>query len=191
MTFLDSQWFRLLSPILLGALAGLVSALIQDRLRRRNRLRAIAGALRVDLTRIRAHLGDPSKTYTDYNFYGVTRAFPAIHPWTERLVVDAGEISPRVVAAFMELERQLNNYAISVQKLREASSEVAYPQGGANETREREGDDSAATAPVFKNLEEAKQQAALFHDSIIDARKDAWASMDKLESLLASFSKGT
>ncbi len=163
----------------LGAVAGFFSGRFQERLRRHDRWKGIAAALHADLDRIRRELGEPSDKYTDFNVRGLGRAIPSLHEWTQHLIVEAAEFSPGVVAQYMELERQLNNYAMNVLKLREATAEVGHHTS-----------QIAQGIPVAKKLEEAQLHAEMFHGGTVEMRRDAWQTMTAIDQLLRAFLPG-
>lgn len=153
---------------LAGATIGYLASRRGERLKRAERRNTVAGALGVEVARIRAALGTARDHQApDPIFFGLTIEPPQIHPWLERVIVDGAEISPEVVGGFMALQRELQHFATLLGQWREASAQAASLDLSPSEAaRAREG-------------------ARVLHDECDETRRMAVKVLDGLEVLLA------
>ena len=164
----DFPTTQLVGP-LAGATIGYLASRRGDRLKRAERRNTVAGALRIEVSRIRSALCTPSAhDGPDPVFYGLTQAPPHIHPWLERVIVDGAEISPEVVGGFMALQRELQHFSTLLGQWREAAH-------------------LAATSPreSYDSREALRTRAAALHDECVETRRMAVMVLDGLETLLA------
>ena len=183
------NWVGIIATALIGGLTGFASARFQDKLRRRDGFRAIARALQADADRMRRELGPPEDRYVELNAYGTSRAAPTLHRWTERLIADSGEIDSALVAEFLALDTQLNNFGVYLDKLRETSATVASlrAQQRAGETAGVSG--ALQTVSSRRQADELQPAATFAHDRIVDARREAVRRLDAIDVLLAPYSQ--
>ena len=161
----DFPLANLVGP-LVGATIGYVASRRGERLKRAERQGTVAGALRVEVSRIRAALGTPSAHGgPDPVFYGLTQEPPKIHPWLERVIVDGAEISPEVVGGFMALQRELQHFATLLEQWRTVSAQAAL-----------------ASAADERDL---SARAEALHDECVETRRMAVKVLDGLALLLA------
>ena len=160
----DFPLANLVGP-LVGATIGYVASRRGERLKRAERQGTVAGALRVEVSRIRAALGTPSAHGPDPVFYGLTQEPPQIHPWLERVIVDGAEISPEVVGGFMSLQRELQHFTTLLDQWRTVSAQ-------------------AALASALEEHELSSRAEAL-HDECLETRRMAIKVLDGLAVLLA------
>ena len=161
----DFPLANLVGP-LVGAVIGYMASRRGERLKRAERQGTVAGALRVEVSRIRAALGAPSAHGgPDPVFYGLTQEPPQIHPWLERVIVDGAEISPEVVGGFMALQRELQHFTTLLEQWRAVSAQVAL-----------------ATAAEEHDL---SARAEALHDECVETRRMAVKVLDGLAVLLA------
>ena len=161
----DFPLANLVGP-LAGATIGYLASRRGDRLKRAERRQTVAGALGVEVARIRSALGRPHDHRTpDPVFFGVTQEPPQIHPWLERVIVDGAEISPEVVGGFMALQRELSHFTTLLAQWREAAALAALS--------------SAADAGL------ARARAEALHRECIETQRMAIKVLDDLDALLA------
>lgn len=186
--FASINWASTVASALIGAIVGFTSAKLQDRQRRATRLRALGGALQADAKRIREELGDPADTYVELMPYGSVRAAPTIHKWTERLVTEAAEIDPQIVAEYLVLERLLHNFGHYLERLREASGTVARLQ---SELQEAESEGASRVGDIVmlrRQIERTQPIATHAHHMVVRARKESVARLLEIERLLEPYS---
>ena len=166
----DFPLANLVGP-LVGATIGYVASRRGERLKRAERQGTVAGALRVEVSRIRAALGTPSTHGgPDPVFYGLTQEPPQIHPWLERVIVDGAEISPEVVGGFMALQRELQHFTTLLEQWRESLAQATI--AGSARTPAADGRDLRARADAL-------------HDECVETRRMAVKVLDGLDVLLA------
>jgi hypothetical protein len=179
-----ADWLSPIVSTILGAVAGYAAARAQERRQRSDRLRGIAAALAADLRRIQLLLGEPSDQYSEISVGNVAKAAPQLHEWTRSLIVEAGQISPQIIAEFMDLERQLTNFGTNVDALRKTTNEVHRLQHELSNAEEQRIAGVVHSVNIRRVLDQAQTTAELFHNGAVAMRQDAWATMQRIEQQL-------
>ena len=116
----DFSWAQVLVPLAtagVGLFGGVKLARYQFDLNSQRTEKQAASALREDLRRLDANLGQNSNTFGS-TIYGMTFEPPKVHRWAEPIIVQLSAADPRIVSGFMDLDRELNNFAATVSLLR-------------------------------------------------------------------------
>jgi hypothetical protein len=91
------NWGASAASAVIGGVAGFLSARLQDYLRRREKTRALSGALAAEVTRIRSQLGALEDEYKEAHLFGLAPDIPSVHRWLERVIIDAADLTPTLV----------------------------------------------------------------------------------------------
>lgn len=184
------MWTVLISAAVsavLGGGAGFLSARVHERLRQRERLSGIAGALWADLQRIRQELGEPKDHYFSMSFYGSRPIPPEIHEWTRNLVPEVAQIHPQIVVDFFRLERALINHRSSVNGMFGAFELRSEAQEKEREADEAGIDKIAEKMKMEREVRRAHDAAEFWEASAVRERKRAWEIMDDIEGAIFDF----
>ncbi|HET7456899.1 MAG TPA: hypothetical protein VFJ74_04530 [Gemmatimonadaceae bacterium] len=179
----------LIGPVA-GATIGYFVSKRRDRLERDTRQRTVAGALAAEVARIRTALGADARDHRapDPIFYGLTFEPPRVHPWLERVIIDAADISSGVVSDFMALERELGHFATLLSQWREASA-AAATSSSATPTRVAAiasgggGPTPWPTAPAPEQRG-ARDRARTLYEECVATQRMAVKVLDRLEATL-------
>lgn len=185
----------LIGPVA-GATIGYFVSKRRDRLERDTRQRTVAGALAAEVARIRTALGADARDHRapDPIFYGLTFEPPRVHPWLERVIIDAADISSGVVSDFMALERELGHFATLLSQWREASAAASGAVASSSATPTRVaaiasggGGGAAAqwpTAPAAEQQRGARDRARTLYEECVATQRMAVKVLDRLEATL-------
>jgi hypothetical protein len=113
---------------LFGAGIAIAVGRVQEKYKRKERQRELAGALLVECAHIRRELGAPRDPMLELSAYDLTMAPPEIHRWMQQLIPGSAVIDPRIVDSFIQLDTQLANFAIVVPLCRAARSTAESTQ---------------------------------------------------------------
>ena len=109
------------SVALLAAIVPVVLTWFVEWLRTRRRRRTVRHALLVEARRIREELGGGrAGVLLDETDGSIWAATPIVHPWMHDVIVESADVSPAIVAAFLELDRRLGVLARQLEKARAA-----------------------------------------------------------------------
>ena len=183
------EWQKILLPAVVGGGVGFLSARLQDFLSRRRRFKALASTLRAEVSRIQKELGEPNDVIDDWVGLGGGKSTPIIHPWVERVVLDTAELNSELVARFLNLDLQLNNYHHVFMGLREARSRVAELAEALEQSAHANREEAAAPSEVAREAEEAEETFQVFQELAATIRKDAWQTLKRIDALLATYGK--
>lgn len=105
---------------LIGALLPLLGSWVFEGARAWRRRRVVRRALLVEAQRIRDALGEGRGVVFDQTDGSIWAATPVVHVWMHSVVVEAADVSPTIVAAFLELDGRLAALARQLEKARRA-----------------------------------------------------------------------
>jgi hypothetical protein len=183
------EWQKILIPAVVGGGVGFLSARLQDFLSRRRRFKALASTLRAEVRRIQKELGEPKDVIEDWVGFGGGKSTPSIHPWVERVVLDTAELNSELVARFLDLDLQLNNYHHVFMGLREARSRVAELADALEQSAHANQEEAAAPSEVAREAEDAEGAFQVLQELAATIRKDAWQTLKRIDDLLATYGK--
>lgn len=184
------EWQKILLPAVGGGGVGFFSARLQDFLSRRRRFKALGSTLRAEVSRIQKELGEPNDVIDDWVGIGGGKSTPSIHPWVERVVLDTAELNAELVARFLDLDLQLNNYHHVFMGLREARSRVAELANALEQpVHANQEEEADASLEVAREAEEAEGAFQILQELAATIRKDAWQTLKRIDDLLASYGK--
>lgn len=112
----DFSWPQLMltaATSIASVWGGAKLARYQSDINRQRAEKQAAAALRADLQRIDASLGKSANAF-GATFHGLRVAPPTVHRWSEPIVVQLAAADPRIVAGYMDLDRELGNLAVQV-----------------------------------------------------------------------------
>ncbi len=176
-----------------GWVAGLVSALVRDWLRRRHQIRKVARTLMAEVYRLQDELG-PEDGSVEIKMFGLESAVPEVHPWIHRQIAEAADIDADVVRHFLSLERYLNNLRLLTSRLREMrrladeidkETKDAWRALFKSAVKRAEGHEVPAPQPVppYKP-DQAKDNVEFLQDCCRDMRRRAHAELNEIQRLL-------
>jgi hypothetical protein len=186
-TMADFSWAQILVPIgtaAIGLFGGVKLSRYQFDLNTQRSEKKAASALREDLHRIDASLGQSANAFGS-TVYGLTFEPPAVHRWAEPLIVQLAAADSRIVSKFMDLDRELNNFSATVslfrlaakdqedaQEAKKKAFEVAVEEGLSNgELLKRAGDRVTAEIRAKNAAEPVANAVRLMKDHHAKARE--------------------
>jgi hypothetical protein len=181
---------------LFGAGIAIAAGRAQERYKRKDRQRELAGALLVECSRIRRQLGAPRDKMMEITAYGLTMAPPEIHRWMQQLIPASAVIDPRIVEQFIQLDTQLANFQVAVPLWRAARSTAESTQADF-ERAERARDlalMSGLPMPLVQpggdaqHRREMNERRDFLETECVDARERAIEHLDRLDALLTPHS---
>lgn len=95
--------------IVLGSALTLIVGRYQERFKRGDRQRELAGALLGECERLQKELGNKENHHLEAALMLGWYKLPKIHEWIVPLIPDAAVINPAIVHSFIELKNQLGN----------------------------------------------------------------------------------
>lgn len=183
------EWQRVLLPAIIGGGVGFLSARLQDFLVRRRRFKALASTLRAEVDRIQKELGEPHDVIEDWVGIGGGKGTPKIHPWVERVVLDTAELNSELVARFLDLDLQLNNYHHLFMALRDARTTVAEYHNLLQQSTDENQEESPASSEVTQDFDKAEEHFQMLQLLAATIRKDAWQTLKRIDELLTIYGK--
>jgi hypothetical protein len=95
--------------IVLGSALTLIVGRFQERFKRGDRQRELAGALLGECERLRKELGNAADYSLEFKLQIGEYELPSIHAWIVPLIPQAAVINPAIVHLFIKLQEQLRN----------------------------------------------------------------------------------
>lgn len=113
-------WSEATVVALLAAAVPVILTWLGEWIRAYRRRETVRRALLVEVQRIREELGGGRGVVPDETDGSIWSSTPSVHPWMHSVIVEAADISPTIVAAFLELDRRLTALAMQLEAARTA-----------------------------------------------------------------------
>jgi exonuclease VII small subunit len=190
-----AQWWANAATSIVSFFLGFKASRFQLDLTRQRSEKLAASALRADLTRIDRNLGKSANAF-GATFHGMTFETPALHRWSESIVVQLALADARIVSGCMELERELANFAATVTYFRQVSEALEEAREVVKRVVAEKVDENAEYGELLKRAankvtaEERVQQAGASLRDAIDLMKEHHAKAKATIADLLRFTSG-